>query len=130
VGEKCWKFKGWNSVLRLEPSWTQGFPAVETLGWARLTKSRFFRPPKAFKTYRAPFAGNAELEPRLHRHIRLENAVLIPQALEISYALGKRLSRRLWPLLEREDSLAFQAICCAPAALGLATGGFVTIYTK
>ena len=45
-----------------------------------------FNPPEdACNTYRALFAGLAELEADLHRHIHLENSVLFPQAL----AMGK-----------------------------------------
>jgi regulator of cell morphogenesis and NO signaling len=40
----------------------------------------FTPPPEACNTYRALFAGLAELEDDLHRHIHLENAVLFPQA--------------------------------------------------
>ncbi len=46
----------------------------------------FTPPPEACNTYRALFAGLAELEDDLHRHIHLENAVLFPQALEMSRA--------------------------------------------
>jgi regulator of cell morphogenesis and NO signaling len=46
----------------------------------------FTLPPEACNTYRALFAGLAELEDDLHRHIHLENAVLFPQALEMSHA--------------------------------------------
>jgi regulator of cell morphogenesis and NO signaling len=46
----------------------------------------FTPPPEACNTYRALFAGLAELEGDLHRHIHLENAVLFPQALEMSHA--------------------------------------------
>lgn len=41
----------------------------------------FTAPPEACNTYRALFAGLAELEEDLHRHIHLENSVLFPQAL-------------------------------------------------
>lgn len=44
----------------------------------------FTPPPEACNTYRALFAGLAELEDDLHRHIHLENAVLFPQALAMS----------------------------------------------
>lgn len=37
-------------------------------------------PPEACNTYRALFAGLAELEEDLHRHIHLENSVLFPAA--------------------------------------------------
>ena len=44
--------------------------------------SHGFQPPAdACNTYRALFAGLAELEEDLHRHIHLENSVLFPQAL-------------------------------------------------
>jgi regulator of cell morphogenesis and NO signaling len=41
----------------------------------------FSPPAEACNTYRALFAGLAELEEDLHRHIHLENSVLFPQAL-------------------------------------------------
>lgn len=44
----------------------------------------FTPPPEACNTYRALFAGLAELEEDLHRHIHLENSVLFPQALAMS----------------------------------------------
>jgi regulator of cell morphogenesis and NO signaling len=49
---------------------------------ARLRElSRGFQPPpEACNTYRALFAGLADLEEDLHKHIHLENAVLFPQA--------------------------------------------------
>jgi regulator of cell morphogenesis and NO signaling len=40
----------------------------------------FQPPPQACNTYRALFAGLADLEEDLHKHIHLENAVLFPQA--------------------------------------------------
>ncbi len=47
----------------------------------------FTPPAEACNTYRALFAGLAELEEDLHRHIHLENAVLFPQALAMSKAI-------------------------------------------
>jgi len=47
----------------------------------------FTAPPEACNTYRALFAGLAELEEDLHRHIHLENAVLFPQAIAMSKAV-------------------------------------------
>lgn len=44
----------------------------------------FVPPPTACNTYRALFAGLAELETDLHRHIHLENAVLFPSALALA----------------------------------------------
>lgn len=41
----------------------------------------FVPPSTACNTYRALFAGLAEMETDLHRHIHLENAVLFPTAL-------------------------------------------------
>lgn len=41
----------------------------------------FSPPPEACNTYRALFAGLAELEDDLQRHIHLENSVLFPSAL-------------------------------------------------
>ncbi|MBC8128143.1 MAG: iron-sulfur cluster repair di-iron protein [Gloeobacteraceae cyanobacterium ES-bin-144] len=46
----------------------------------------FTAPPEACNTYRALFAGLAELEEDLHCHIHLENSVLFPQALVLSNA--------------------------------------------
>ena len=51
-----------------------------------LTKG-FTPPPDACNTYRALFAGLAELEEDLHRHIHLENSVLFPQAMELNGAV-------------------------------------------
>lgn len=44
----------------------------------------FVPPPTACNTYRALFAGLAEMETDLHRHIHLENAVLFPTALALA----------------------------------------------
>jgi|688.fasta_scaffold221927_1 regulator of cell morphogenesis and NO signaling len=44
----------------------------------------FTPPPEACNTYRALFAGLAELEDDLHRHIHLENSVLFPSALAMA----------------------------------------------
>ena len=46
----------------------------------------FTPPPEACNTYRALFAGLAELENDLHHHIHLENAVLFPQAIKMAQA--------------------------------------------
>lgn len=46
----------------------------------------FTPPAEACNTYRALFAGLAELEEDLHRHIHLENAVLFPQAISLAKA--------------------------------------------
>jgi regulator of cell morphogenesis and NO signaling len=46
----------------------------------------FTPPPEACNTYRALFAGLAELEEDLHRHIHLENSVLFPQAIKMAGA--------------------------------------------
>lgn len=46
----------------------------------------FNPPPEACNTYRALFAGLAELEEDLHRHIHLENAVLFPAARKMAEA--------------------------------------------
>lgn len=49
--------------------------------------TRGYTPPAdACNTYRALFAGLAELEQDLHTHIHLENNVLFPQAQEITRA--------------------------------------------
>lgn len=47
----------------------------------------FVPPPEACNTYRALFAGLADLESDLHTHIHLENAVLFPAAQAL--AAGK-----------------------------------------
>ena len=44
----------------------------------------FVPPPSACNTYRALFAGLAEMESNLHRHIHLENAVLFPSAMALA----------------------------------------------
>lgn len=44
----------------------------------------FQPPPEACNTYRALFAGLADLEEDLHRHIHLENSVLFPAARELA----------------------------------------------
>jgi len=44
----------------------------------------FTPPPEACNTYRALFAGLAELEQDLHRHIHLENSVLFPAARKMA----------------------------------------------
>lgn len=46
----------------------------------------FTPPPEACNTYRALFAGLAELEEDLHVHIHLENAVLFPAARALEEA--------------------------------------------
>lgn len=46
----------------------------------RALTNGFQAPPEACNTYRALFAGLAEMEIDLHRHIHLENAVLFPAA--------------------------------------------------
>lgn len=46
----------------------------------------FQPPPEACNTYRALFAGLADLEEDLHRHIHLENAVLFPAAKALTSA--------------------------------------------
>jgi regulator of cell morphogenesis and NO signaling len=58
---------------------------------AALTRLReltngFNPPPEACNTYRALFAGLAELEDDLHRHIHLQNSVLFPAALAMAEA--------------------------------------------
>jgi regulator of cell morphogenesis and NO signaling len=55
----------------------------------RLT-SRFALPEDACATYRALYAGLAELERDLHMHIHLENNILFPRALEMEPAFSKR----------------------------------------
>jgi regulator of cell morphogenesis and NO signaling len=61
--------------------------AGTALGRMRELTNGFSAPPEACNTYRALFAGLAELEEDLHRHIHLENSVLFPQALAMSKAV-------------------------------------------
>ncbi len=60
--------------------------AGDALARIRELTHGFTAPPEACNTYRALFAGLAELEEDLHRHIHLENSVLFPQALALSKA--------------------------------------------
>jgi regulator of cell morphogenesis and NO signaling len=60
--------------------------AGEALAGMRELTHGFTPPAEACNTYRALFAGLAELEEDLHRHIHLENAVLFPQAMAMSKA--------------------------------------------
>lgn len=60
--------------------------AGEALARMRELTQGFTPPPEACNTYRALFAGLAELEEDLHRHIHLENAVLFPQAMAMAKA--------------------------------------------
>ncbi|HEX5790762.1 MAG TPA: iron-sulfur cluster repair di-iron protein [Luteolibacter sp.] len=55
--------------------------AGQALARLRELTHGFVPPPEACNTYRALFAGLADLESDLHRHIHLENAVLFPQAM-------------------------------------------------
>jgi regulator of cell morphogenesis and NO signaling len=54
--------------------------AGEALRRLRDLSNGFNPPPDACNTYRAYFAGLADLEQDLHKHIHLENAVLFPAA--------------------------------------------------
>ena len=56
--------------------------AGDCLARLRELTSGFVPPPEACNTYRALFAGLAELEADLHTHIHLENSVLFPAALQ------------------------------------------------
>jgi regulator of cell morphogenesis and NO signaling len=56
----------------------------------RLT-NRFAVPEDACATYRALYAGLAELERDLHMHIHLENNILFPRALAMEPAARKRV---------------------------------------
>ena len=58
--------------------------AGNALARMRELTNGFTPPPEACNTYRALFAGLAELEEDLHRHIHLENAVLFPQAMAMA----------------------------------------------
>ncbi len=55
--------------------------AGEALARLRELTNGFSPPADACNTYRALFAGLADLEVDLHTHIHLENSVLFPQAL-------------------------------------------------
>lgn len=59
--------------------------AGEALRRLRTLTDGFNPPEGACNTYRALFAGLAELEEELHRHIHLENAVLFPAALSLIF---------------------------------------------
>jgi regulator of cell morphogenesis and NO signaling len=52
----------------------------EALARLRVLSNEFQPPADACNTYRALFAGLADFEEDLHRHIHLENAVLFPAA--------------------------------------------------
>lgn len=58
--------------------------AGEALAKLRGLTNGFAPPPEACNTYRALFAGLADLEEDLHKHIHLENSVLFPQALSMA----------------------------------------------
>jgi regulator of cell morphogenesis and NO signaling len=60
--------------------------AGQALARMRELTNGFTPPPEACNTYRALFAGLAELEEDLHRHIHLENAVLFPRAVAMAEA--------------------------------------------
>jgi regulator of cell morphogenesis and NO signaling len=60
--------------------------AGEALARMRELTNGFTPPPEACNTYRALFAGLAELEEDLHLHIHLENSVLFPQATAMAKA--------------------------------------------
>lgn len=54
------------------------------LGHLRELTNGFTPPADACNTYRALFAGLADLEEDLHRHIHLENSVLFPTAIAMA----------------------------------------------
>lgn len=58
--------------------------AGQALARLRELTDGFVPPEGACNTYRALFAGLAELETDLHRHIHLENSVLFPAARKIA----------------------------------------------
>ena len=60
--------------------------AGEALARLRELTNGFTPPPEACNTYRALFAGLAELEEDLHVHIHLENSVLFPAARALETA--------------------------------------------
>lgn len=55
----------------------------------------FLPPREACNTYRALFAGLAEMETDLHRHIHLENAVLFQSAMVLAEKQGGLIKRDL-----------------------------------
>jgi regulator of cell morphogenesis and NO signaling len=60
--------------------------AGEALARLRELTNGYTPPPEACNTYRALFAGLAELEEDLHVHIHLENSVLFPAAQALQAA--------------------------------------------
>ncbi len=58
--------------------------AGQALGRLHELTSGFKPPADACNTYRALFAGLADLEEDLHRHIHLENSVLFPAAQKLA----------------------------------------------
>ncbi|GAA5482572.1 iron-sulfur cluster repair protein YtfE [Haloferula sargassicola] len=62
--------------------------AGEALAKLRELTNGFTPPDDACNTYRALFAGLAELEEDLHRHIHLENSVLFPAARKLQEEVG------------------------------------------
>lgn len=60
--------------------------AGEALARLRALTHQYVPPVDACNTYRALFAGLADLEESLHRHIHLENSVLFPAARELAGA--------------------------------------------
>lgn len=62
--------------------------AGEALALLRKLTHDYDPPDEACNTYRALFAGLADLEEDLHRHIHLENSVLFPAAEQMVAALN------------------------------------------
>ena len=58
--------------------------AGAALAKIRSLTNDFTPPAEACNTYRALFAGLAELEEDLHRHIHLENSVLFPAVRKLA----------------------------------------------
>jgi regulator of cell morphogenesis and NO signaling len=58
--------------------------AGDALARLRELTNGFVPPPEACNTYRALFAGLAELENDMHHHVHLENSVLFPAALALA----------------------------------------------
>lgn len=54
----------------------------------RALTNAFQPPPEACNTYRALFAGLADLEDDVHTHIHLENSVLFPGAKAMAMAMA------------------------------------------
>ena len=68
--------------------------AGQCLAEIRRLTADFTPPPDACATWRALYAGLAELEKDLHRHIHLENNILFPRALVLETRMAEELAAR------------------------------------